>query len=98
MDLPGRYSLAVCCRNTCRSGEIIEAILSARETFAGTIAPADDMTLVVAKIEQTAGRRLVKSPQDRKTAATCRDTVDRRDHLTVSRRIARASRIPPSTN
>jgi len=59
-----------------RPGEIIEVILSARETFAGTIAPADDMTLVVAKIEQTAGRRLVKSPQDRKTAATCRDTVD----------------------
>jgi len=59
-----------------RPGEIIEAILSARETFAGTIAPTDDMTLVVAKIEQTAGSRLVKSPQDHETAATCRDAVE----------------------
>ena len=58
-----------------RPGEVIEAILSERKRVSPTNTPADDMTLVVATIEEAAGCPPMKSAQDLETTTPCRDAV-----------------------
>jgi len=55
-----------------RPEEVIRTLLAERERFAGTNSTADDMTLVVATIEETAGGLPVKSSQGLETTI-CRD-------------------------
>ncbi|MCU1260678.1 MAG: rsbU 2 [Bryobacterales bacterium] len=54
--------------------EVIAAVLKAQQEFAGPIAPSDDMTLIIANIEEAASSELAERAH---VSATCRDESTR---------------------